>query len=852
MGAPRQSVASVAQAVLLWRSGRQQEAQQMCELLASGAESDAAGPGHGGIQADALSALAEMYTAAGRTSGAVSSLRKLAQLKPQDASVWRRLGYAELTTREWANAVSSYRRAVEIEPNSPQGHNNLGQALMGLEQRAEAIASYRRATGLAPGHAAAHNNLGIALYEEGDPDAAIESYRRALALDPKLAHAHHNCGNALLRLGRLEEALECYERALELKPGSVEILCARGDALAGLKRFDAALASYERGLQIDPQSARLLGRAGGVLRELKRPLEALAYQERAWQLEPQSADAQNKRAAALGALGRFDEALVCCERALTLRPDFAEAFASRAFALRQLHRYEEALTACERALEHKPDFIAPLCTLAEVLVTMGQQGSARDTLRRILELEPNRAEIRAQWVMSHLPAVPRDLEEVSASRAVFADRLAELGQWLDSNPQVEPTAVVGSSTPFLLAYQPTSNRGLLAQHGTLCCELMSRWARREGITPWKPTARVSNKVRVGIVSAHIRDHSVYQTLVKGWLGQLDRRRFEVGVLHLGLNPDQETRRARVQADFFMDGVRSLPQWVDAIRSADLDVLVFPEIGMHALTLQLASLRLVPHQLAAWGHPETTGLPTIDYYLSAQGLEPPEAQDHYSEKLMVLPNLGCYYEPYGLAPIPADFDRLGIAGGGPVFMSAGMPFKYAPQHDHVFVQIARRLERCRLVFFTAPVPRLTEALRERLSAAFRNGGLDPSSHLVFVPWQNPAEFFGLMRRVDVLLDTIDFSGFNTIMQAIECDLPLVAYEGRFMRGRFGSGIVRRAGLPDLIARTCDEYVELAVRLATDHGLRDDVRERMKAGKDRLFRDRAAIDGLEEFLVGLRHS
>ncbi len=146
--------------------------------------------------------------------------------------------------------------------------------------------------------------------------------------------------------------------------------------------------------------------------------------------------------------------------------------------------------------------------------------------------------------------------------------------------------------------------------------------------------------------------------------------------------------------------------------------------------------------------------------------------------------------------------------------------------------------------------MSENLRERLSAAFRDAGLEPADYLVFVPWQRPAEFFGLMQQANVFLDTIGFSGFNTIMQAIECGLPPVVFEGRFMRGRLGSGVMQRAGLPDVVARTSAEYCELAVRLATDTAFREDVRRRIESGKHRLYRDDAAVAGLAEFLEGLR--
>ena len=833
-----QSPATVAQAIALWRSGRHQEAERLCELLVKGPAG-----------ADALGLLAEIYGATGRASEELSSLRRLTELKPQDAAVWRRRGNAELARGESTSAVSSYQRALEIEPDNVRGHNNLGQALMRLSRYPEAAASFRRATELSPGYALAHNNLGNALFQQAQVDAALERYRLALVLDPKLTEAHHNCGNVLLRLDRPLEALECYHRALELKPASVDVLRGRGDALSRMKRFEEALTSYQAALQLDPDNARLLTSASDVLTELQRPMEALGYRERALREEPQSADAQNSRAAALNGLGRFSEALACCERALALRPDFPEAWANRAIALRKTHCYEEARAACERALELRPDFLTPLCTLTEVLDVMGLQQDARDCLRRILELDPNLADARIMSVMSCIPSVAADVEEVAASRVVFAERFAEFEAWVYSHPEVEEAGMVGSSTPFHLAYQHHSNRDLLSRYGRLCSDLMARWQRRQTWTTRQIADRASDKLRVGVVSAHIRDHSVYRALVKGWIEQLDRARFEMGVLHLGFDQDSETAHAKASADFFIEGPRTLSQWIETIQSLGLDVLIYPEIGMNATTVQLASLRLAPHQLASWGHPETTGLPTIDYYLSARDFEPPEAQDYYSERLVPLPNLGCYYEPYGLTPVMPDLGRLGIGAGHPVFVSAGMPFKYAPQHDHLFAEIAQRVGRCQFVLFDVAVPRLAERLHERLFAAFRSRGLDPAEFLVFVPWLPLSEFFGLMQCADVLLDTVGFSGFNTIMQAVECGLPIVAFQGRFMRGRLGSGVVQAAGLPDLIARTEGEYVDLAIRVATDTAFRGEVRQRLASGRERLFRDRTAIDGLAEFLYSL---
>jgi predicted O-linked N-acetylglucosamine transferase (SPINDLY family) len=105
----------------------------------------------------------------------------------------------------------------------------------------------------------------------------------------------------------------------------------------------------------------------------------------------------------------------------------------------------------------------------------------------------------------------------------------------------------------------------------------------------------------------------------------------------------------------------------------------------------------------------------------------------------------------------------------------------------------------------------------------------------------------MQRADVFLDTIGFSGFNTALQAIQCSLPVVTLQGRFLRGRLASGILRRMGLSELVAQDEDQYVALAARLVRDRDYREEMRRRIEANRHLLFEDVAPVRALEDFLA-----
>ena len=679
----------------------------------------------------------------------------------------------------------------------------------------EACALYGEAVKAAPGYAKAHVNLGIGLEAAGNADGALRSYEAALAVDPGDAYANYNLANLLYRRSDLERAERLLLVALKRKPDFPEARVALAAVLDTRGDIAAAAASLEIAVQLRPDYAGAWRNYAAALDKLARPIEAQAALAKATLLsKPDSLPAHYSLAAALRHLGRHDEATAEFEAVMQLAPDSAASYYLLANAFRDADRGEEAL----------------------------------DCLRQAVSLAPDYADARWALAMYQLPAVYPTQEDPPRARATFSLELDRLDRWHDASRIAGGFEAVGAVQPFLLAYQEENNRDLLQRYGGLCARLMGAWAARERLPSAPRGHGTSGICRVGIVSHFFSNHSVWSAIVKGWFGQLPRERIAIHAFYLRSHEDEETRFARSRAVHFENGAGNLRQWVDAILRQRLDVLIYPEIGMDAMTLKLASLRLAPTQVAVWGHPETTGLPTIDYYLSAEDFEPTDAQSHYSERLVALPHLGCYYSAKALTPVAPDLEKWGIDAACKLFICPGAPFKYAPRHDALLAEIARRTERCRFVFFTFNVnPNLSRKLRQRLERAFARAGLKLDEFVTFIPWQGGAEFYGLLERAAVFLDTIGFSGFNTAMHAVECGLPIVAREGRFMRGRLASGILKRMGLAELVAASDETYVSLAVRLMTDAAYHADVRKRMKASRTALFEDLAPIRAMEDFLV-----
>lgn len=687
------------------------------------------------------------------------------------------------------------------------GHHQAGRL-------SEAEAAYRDILSVEPDDIDALHFLGVVAYQQGKHDQAAELISRALMRNAFNATAHNNLGNVWVALGKPSEAITCYRQALVLSPEYIDALVNLGTALVLQGKLDEAIASLRKALALKPDVPHALSHLAGALSER----------------------------------GQLDEAVACCHRELALRPDSPEAHFVLANAFRRKGQWEEAVARYERAIELNGAFPEAHFNLGCTLRTLDRGQEAIDCLRKALSVNPEYAE--ARWVLTtaQIPAVYPDGAHPSSFREEFSRELDEMDRWFDGTRSASGYKAVSVDTPFYLAYQEHNNRDLLKRYGALCARLMGEWFDRQGlVAPVK--ARPDTVRRIGVVSHCFRYHSVWNAVVKGWFQQLDSNRFSLHAFHLGDKVDQETSVARSRASHFVEGRKDLREWVEIILGQRLDVLMYPEIGMESMTARLASLRLAPVQIASWGHPETSGLPTIDYYLSAELLEPPDAKDNYTERLIALPNLGCYYEPVQSTPVSPDLASFGIDLKVPLLLCPGAPFKYLPEYDWVFAEIARGLGSCRLVFFTHSQRGLSEKLRQRLGAAFSAHGLDIDDYVIFIPWLDWPTFHGLMQRADVFLDTIGFSGFNTAVEAIGCGLPIVSREGRFMRGRLGSGVLKRIGLQELVVASEKDYVAAAIRLAKDVEYRQRVRQRISATRHRLFEDAAPIRAMESFLLSL---
>jgi protein O-GlcNAc transferase len=728
-----------------------------------------------------------------------------------DERIFYNLGLLYSLQNDPDTAISCYDSAIQIKPSDVASIINKSQLLIQLKKYDEANKSLDEAISIDPDFPEAWSNKGIALNHLGRYADALKAFDEAIKINPLYSEAYANKSNSLIKLKRHFEAISACEQSTQIQP-NFDALLNKGIALNELKKYQSAILSFDDALKIDSRSAVAFFGKGIAFTGLDKDEHAIREFDNALLIDPNYFEALLAKAFTLNKIKKFANAVSGFDAALLIDDASSKAYYGKGAAYVGLAQNDKAQLFFDHALRHKPNF-------------------------RL-----------AQWakVFAIIPSILGSKDDINSIREVFIAEFRKLKNSLLNDVNLksnEILEIVASTQPFYLAYHNFNNKNILSEYGDLCSKLMGKAV---SIQPSPEENAPRLKIRLGIVSSHFRNHSVWHALTKGMIKNLCRETFEIHLFSTNPYCDKETDFAKENSDSFITYSHDLNAFAQEIVDKRIDFLFYPEIGMDQLTTQLASLRLSPIQLVGWGHPESSGLPTIDYYVSSELFELPNADDHYSEKLIKLPNLGTHYvdivdiqsaKTPSLTKFPSDI---------PILICPGTSYKYQPDSDWIFAEITKRLSACKFMFFNLEDP-LASVLSNRLKNEFSKHGLDSNEFISFLPWLNAREFHGLLKSSTVMLDTLHFSGFNTVIQAIGCNLPVVSHDGTYLRGRLGSGILKRIGLSELLVKDSAEYIQLAVRLCQDHSFRKNVKDKIIERKSILYEDVEPIKALEAFMI-----
>ncbi|MES2932284.1 MAG: tetratricopeptide repeat protein [Pseudomonadota bacterium] len=724
-----------------------------------------------------------------------------------------------------------------------------------------------------------------AIQRAGRCQAAADIVEQILVHSPQEPEALHLAGSLAQQLGAGNQALSYFARAIKVAPQDVRNYLLSAFLLEDMQRPGDAIGALQQALVIKPAYAEAHNHIGVILQDQKRYAEAQTYFRNAVQINPNYAKAYNNWGTSLRASGDLLGAVDLFEAAVRLNPDYllahynlgtaclelerflaaekhfgnvlllnsdhAQALSHLGWVQLQLRKFDQAEISYLNSAKLKPGKnVAELHGLATVYWEQGKIEQTLTSYRQILSIAPHDLKAALGALLS-LPAIYCDQADLASHRARFAQGLQLVHQqaheYLTNNDPDRLIAHLSGRSNFYLAYQGLDDKSLQKAYADFLITMLEKIAP-QFLQPRIQQSSAGRRLKIGFLSSFFYDCTVGMYF-RRWITRLDRTQFEVTLYHLRPYSDPVTQELKENADHFHHLSVSLNpalQIASAVLADDLDILVYPELGMDSTSFLLGALRLAPLQCAGWGHPVTSGHGNIDFFFSSAAMEPADARQHYVEKLVLLNGIGtCYSKPQ--LPLAGQRIQYGLDDEKTLYLCPQSLFKIHVDTDDLLARIMARDPNGVLVLFEGRHSNITQLFLQRLAKVFEAQGVDLTDRYVLLPSMPHDDYYRVNMLCDVMLDTPHWSGGNTTIDAIACALPIVTLPGGLMRGRQSCAMLRLIGVDELIANDRDDYVDIAVRLGADPQWRKLLARRIASNSHVIFDDETPIRQIEQFFL-----
>lgn len=496
--------------------------------------------------------------------------------------------------------------------------------------------------------------------------------------------------------------------------------------------------------------------------------------------------------------GEIPEASGSFAAALKIEPRMPLLLCASANALTELKRYDEAVTQFKLAIAVDANFADAHYGLARTLMIRKNYPAAKAAFLQASKINPqdNQAKLNAfhcgleiaDWhEFDKWTALSRSLTRDSICEAPFRALL------LFDEPEIHAAA----------------GKGALTMRG------------QSKPLPQRPR-RTTNRPRLGYFSSDFRPHPTSRLLV-GLIERHNRENFEVIGVSTGGPPspsDGIGQRIRTAFDTFIDMSEATNTAIrDKARELEIDIAIDLMGHTEYARPELFSPRLAPLQINFLGYPATSGNPEMDYIVLDPFIAETIDFQKITERPVILP--GCYQPNDDRRPTPPIMpsrtqhhlpDTF-------VFCCFNEPRKITPATFDSWMRILRATKQSVLWLYTP-----NELIAENLRAEASRRGVDPS-RIIFCGRVSHEEHLARYGSADLFLDTFPYTAHTTASDALWAGCPVLTRIGTSFASRVAGSILATYGLPELIAKSSDEFEMIACRLASSPGELQAIRDRI---------------------------
>jgi len=603
--------------------------------------------------------------------------------------------------------------------------------------------------------------------------------------------------------GKINEAIITIKTLNEEFPNVPLLFNILGACYQSLKQFDASIQMFETAVSLKPDYAEAHFNLGVILKVSGRPHLAVESYKKAIALLPNYLGAHTNLGNAFKQIGRLEEAVISYQNAIIIKPDYAEAYNNLGITFMSLGRLEEAVKSYDNAISINSEYYDAHNNLAMVLRKLKRLDEALVNYERANELKPNTNFILGRilsikmslciWdnLTIHLKGLTKKINRGQKVVAAFS----MLGLIDDPKLQRKATEIYANDM------FPISN----------VLPKIERYPRHK-------------KIRIGYFSADFHNHATMHLMAE--LFELhDKDSFQLIAFSFGSRKNDEWRqRALISFDQFLDVSLKSDQEISLLsREMEIDIA----IDLKGYTLDcrpgIFAKTAAPIQVSYLGYPGTMGVDYMDYLIADQMLIPKDSQQHYSEKIVYMPNsYQVNISQRSFSKISLSRVDLGLPEESFVFCSFNNTYKISPSTFALWMQILKAVDKSVLWILVSN----DETAKNLINEAEKSGV--NKSRLVFAKYVSVEKHLSRIKHADLFVDSLPYNAHTTTSDALRMGLPVLTCLGKSFASRVAASLLNAVGLPELITTSQKEYEALAIELATNP-------KKLKAIKDKLAKN-----------------
>jgi predicted O-linked N-acetylglucosamine transferase (SPINDLY family) len=333
-------------------------------------------------------------------------------------------------------------------------------------------------------------------------------------------------------------------------------------------------------------------------------------------------------------------------------------------------------------------------------------------------------------------------------------------------------------------------------------------------------------LRIGYIGMGLTSHSV------GWLSRWlihhhDRQSFQVFLYCLNTNQDDTFNhqwfRDKVDITSYLTG--SHEDIAAQIKADEIDILIDVDSVTYDITCLVMAHKPAPVQVS-WLGWDSSGIPTIDYFIADPYVLASDAQDYYQEKIWRLPQTYLAVDGFEIGTPTLRREDLDIPADAIVYLSSQSGYKRHPDCVRAQMEIIKAVPNS---YFLIKGKSDGTTIQNFFGELAAEVGISLDRLRFLERDINEYTHHANLEIADIVLDTYPYNGATTTLETLWMGIPLVTQVGQQFAARNSYTFMLNAGIEEGIAWSQDEYIEWGIKLGLDRDLRNKIHGKLRSGR-----------------------